>query len=97
MAVYKTWNLLTADNKPYTAGITDKGATFLAWGSTVVAIDPQTLGSAIGQILDALAQLAAVVCPATLVAGTDTLTCDWKPDHDKSFHHDPRGFFWGAA
>jgi hypothetical protein len=94
MQVYKTWNLTTVDNKPYTVGVTEHGATFLAWGATVVQIDPAALGGVMGEVQRTLTELATQTCPVTTAVGADTLTCDWKPSHPQGFHHDARGIFW---
>jgi hypothetical protein len=95
MAVINTWNLITANGIHYVVGITDTGDTFLqVEGKDPLPIDPVALGGVLAQVDAALTQLGQTVCPVQLSVDGDTFTCDSVVNHERTFHHDPRAFYW---
>lgn len=74
--------------------VTDQGGVYLQWVNTIVQLDPVAHGGAMDEIREVLVEIAAQTCPAKQTIGTDSLACDWKPNHPQNFHHDPRGVYW---
>ncbi len=90
-APFKSWQVLSLDGKTVLDLDVMADAAFLIYK---VPYDPTTVADAVAQVKAAIEELHRQICPATKLIATDTLTCDWQPDHQQNFHHDPRGVFW---
>ncbi len=102
--VYKKWDLLTVDNKPYTLGVLTDATLWLQWtnldGTKVnVQLDPASHSVAVNEALTALAEVKAAnaTCTVTFVvlSGSYTLRCDLPNGHRMPVHHDPgTNIYW---
>jgi hypothetical protein len=97
--VFKQWNLLTVDNKPYALAVFTDGSLWLQFGTTRANLDAPSMANSMVEVTQAIADIrsAFVPCPFTKVIGAVTLTCDLAQGHAARFNHDPVfGIFWLA-